>query len=328
MKLEAGKVAVVTGAASGIGLALSERFARDGLHVVLAGVNESTLESAADKIGALGVETLVVPTDVSDPAAVEALAGAALERFGAVHVVCNNAGVASYADPWFGQLSSWEWVLGVNLWGVIYGIRAFLPILINQGEGHIVNTASSAGLIPGSGPSYAASKHAVVALSEELFKTTKWVGLPVGVSVLCPGWVRTAVNDAERNWPERLGDRPPPAPANEVLRPHSSARSTSEWNLLLLPILLPTRSCLASSGFFPVPNSSNLQCAAGTASPKAKIPIQRSTRLDSRPPRNGRARFGPRSWRRPIRQRRQTCERLTVPPSVTLLDRATRAGLE
>ena len=220
MKLEAGKVAVVTGAASGIGLALSERFARDGLHVVLAGANQSTLASAADKIGALGVETLVVPTDVSDPAAVEALADAAIERFGSVHVVCNNAGVASGADPWFGPLSAWEWVLGVNLWGVVHGIRAFLPILINQGEGHIVNTASVAGLNPGSGPIYAASKHAVVALSEELFKTTKWVGLPVGVSVLCPGWVRAAIVDADRNWPERLGDRPPRGTANEVMRPH------------------------------------------------------------------------------------------------------------
>ncbi|MGO9887722.1 MAG: SDR family NAD(P)-dependent oxidoreductase [Solirubrobacteraceae bacterium] len=220
MKLEAGKVALVTGAASGIGLALSERFARDGLHVVLAGVNQSTLASAAEKIGALGVETLVVPTDVSDPAAVEALAGAAIERFGAVHIVCNNAGVASGADPWFGPLSAWEWVLGVNLWGVIHGIRAFLPILINQGEGHIVNTASIAGLNPGSGPVYAASKHAVVALSEELFKTTKWVGLPIGVSVLCPGWVRAAIMDADRNWPQRLGDPPPRAPANEVMRPH------------------------------------------------------------------------------------------------------------
>jgi NAD(P)-dependent dehydrogenase (short-subunit alcohol dehydrogenase family) len=148
------------------------------------------------------------------------LAGAAVERFGSVHVVCNNAGVSSGADPWFGPLSAWGWVLGVNLWGVIHGIRAFLPILINQGEGHIVNTASIAGLTPGSGPMYAASKHAVVALSEELFKATKMVGLPVGVSVLCPGWVRTAIMDADRNWPASLGETPAPAPAAEVLRPH------------------------------------------------------------------------------------------------------------
>jgi NAD(P)-dependent dehydrogenase (short-subunit alcohol dehydrogenase family) len=221
MKLEAGKVAVVTGAASGIGLALSERFARDGLHVVLAGVNESTLESAADKIGALGVETLVVPTDVSDPAAVEALARATLERFGSVHVVCNNAGVnTAWADAWFGPLSEWTWVLGVNLWGVIHGIRAFLPILAGQGEGHIVNNASSRGLMPSAAPAYDASKHAVVAISEDLFTMTKVVGLPVGVSVVCPGWVRTAIVDADRNWPERLGERPPRTPVAEVMRSH------------------------------------------------------------------------------------------------------------
>jgi NAD(P)-dependent dehydrogenase (short-subunit alcohol dehydrogenase family) len=148
------------------------------------------------------------------------LAHAAVGRFGAVHVVCNNAGVSSGADPWFGPLSVWAWVLGVNLWGVIHGIRAFLPILINQGEGHIINTASIAGLNPGSGPIYAASKHAVVALSEELFKTTKMVGLPVGVSVLCPGRVRTAIMDADRNWPAGLGESPSPAPAADVLRPH------------------------------------------------------------------------------------------------------------
>ena len=220
MKLEAGKVAVVTGAASGIGFALAERFARDGLDVVLADVEEDALASAAERIAALDVETLAVSTDVSDSDAVQALADAAVERFGSVHVVCNNAGVSSGADPWFGPLSAWSWVLGVNLWGVVHGIRAFLPILINQGEGHIVNTASIAGLNPGSGPIYAASKHAVVALSEELFKATKMVGLPVGVSVLCPGWVRTGIWEADRNWPARLGKSPPQGAAQEVLRPH------------------------------------------------------------------------------------------------------------
>jgi len=220
MELKAGKVAVVTGAASGIGFALAERFARDGMDVVLADVDEPALHRAADRIGALGVRTLAVATDVSDGTAVEALATAAVERFGAVHVVCNNAGVASWADPWFGPSSAWTWVLGVNLWGVIHGVRTFLPILIRQGEGHIVNTASIAGLMPGTGPMYSATKHAVVALTEELFTTMHVAGLPIGVSVLCPGWVRTAITDAERNWPAGLGEAPPPSVASGVLMPH------------------------------------------------------------------------------------------------------------
>ena len=151
MQLEAGKVAVVTGAASGIGFALAERFATSGMHVVLADVDEAGLAAAAERIGARGVDTLTVRTDVSDEASVQALAAAAIERFGTVHVVCNNAGVVSQADAWFGPLSAWTWVFGVNLWGVIHGVRAFLPVLAAQGEGHIVNTASIAGLLPGFG---------------------------------------------------------------------------------------------------------------------------------------------------------------------------------
>ncbi len=176
--------------------------------------------SAAERVAARGVETLTVVTDVSDEAAVNALATATLERFGAAHVICNNAGVASKGDPWFGPSSAWRWVLGVNLWGVIHGVRAFLPVLVSQGEGHIVNTASVAGLAPGFGPSYDASKHAVVALSEDLYTSLAGLGLPIGVSVLCPGWVRTRITDADRNWPAALGDRPEPGLSSEVMSPH------------------------------------------------------------------------------------------------------------
>src|SRR5262245_26719075 len=167
MELAAGKVAVVTGAGSGIGRALAERFARSGLNIVLADVQVDALEKAAADVAALGVETLAVPTDVSVEAEVQALAAAALERFGAVHLVCNNAGVAGKADPWFGPLSAWQWVLGVNFWGIVHGIRAFLPHLVEGG--HIVNTASIAGLTPGFTPMYDASKHAVVAITEQLY---------------------------------------------------------------------------------------------------------------------------------------------------------------
>jgi NAD(P)-dependent dehydrogenase (short-subunit alcohol dehydrogenase family) len=208
MELSAGKVAVVTGAASGIGLGLAERFARAGLNVVLADVEKAALEAAEQKVAALGVNTLAVLTDVSDEAAVHALAAAAVDRFGTVHVVCNNAGVSAVVDPWSGPISAWKWVFGVNLWGVIYGIRAFLPVLAAQGEGHIVNTASVAGLIPGAGAIYDATKHAVVAISEDLYQAMKQAGLPVGVSVLCPGWVRTGLLEADRNWPASLGEVP------------------------------------------------------------------------------------------------------------------------
>ena len=220
MKLRTGDVAVVTGAASGIGRALALRFARSGLRVALADVDELALGEAIADVSALGAETLAVRTDVSDEASVAALAQAVLARFGGVHVVCNNAGVASVGDPWFGPLSSWTWVLGVNLWGVIHGVRAFLPILAGQRRGHIVNTASIAGLVPGFGAVYDATKHAVVAVSEDLYAQLKLTDLEVGVSVLCPGWVRTGILDAERNWPEALGDRPEPALGHEALVEH------------------------------------------------------------------------------------------------------------
>jgi NAD(P)-dependent dehydrogenase (short-subunit alcohol dehydrogenase family) len=220
MELTSGKTAVVTGAASGIGFALAERFARAGLDIVLADVEQEALDAAGQKIAALGVQTLAVRTDVSDEAAVQALAAAAIERFGAVHLVCNNAGVESSADPWLGPVSAWKWVLGVNLWGVIHGIRAFLPVMLGQGGGHFVNTASIAGLYPGFAPSYDASKHAVVAISESLYRSMRLAGLPVGVSVLCPGWVNTNIMDAARNWPADLGEQPPQAFGSEVAEPH------------------------------------------------------------------------------------------------------------
>jgi NAD(P)-dependent dehydrogenase (short-subunit alcohol dehydrogenase family) len=219
MELSRGNVAVVTGAASGIGFALAERFATAGLNIVLADVQDDALAAAAEKIAAHGVETLTVRTDVSQEADVHALAAATIERFGGVQLVCNNAGVASLADPWFGPIKSWEWVLGVNLWGVIHGCRTFLPHLL--GGGHIVNTASVAGLFPGFGPSYDASKHAVVALTEDLFNTVKVAGLPIGVSVLCPGWVNTKIVDAERNWPAHLGEKPDNDPAFGVMVNHA-----------------------------------------------------------------------------------------------------------
>ncbi len=216
MKLQAGATAVVTGGGSGIGFALAERFASAGMNLVLADVDEGALAVASEQVVEAGVEVLSSVTDVSRAEEVQALADASVERFGTVSVVCNNAGVTSLVDPWTGSLSSWEWVMGVNFWGVVYGVRSFLPHLV-QG-GYFVNTASMAGLCPGFSPSYDASKHAVVALTEGLYHDMSQAGLPIGVSLLCPGWVRTGILDADRNWPEDRGERPVESMGSDVFR--------------------------------------------------------------------------------------------------------------
>jgi NAD(P)-dependent dehydrogenase (short-subunit alcohol dehydrogenase family) len=169
-------------------------------------------------VGEHGVDTLAVRVDVSDREQVEALAQATIDRFGGVHIVCNNAGVAAAGDPWFGPIEGWEWTLGVNLWGVVHGVRAFLPHLIAGGGGHIVNTASMAGLYAGLSPVYDATKHGVVALTESLYHAMQGAQLGVGVSCLCPGWVKTGIIDSERNWPSEFGAVPDRDPGAEVSR--------------------------------------------------------------------------------------------------------------
>jgi len=198
-----GKTAVVTGAGSGMGRAFAERFARAGMKVVLADVEAPKLDEAVAAINATGAEAIGVITDVTDGAAVDRLRDAAIERFGRVHVLCNNAGVAG-TGPLGGQFVSeaeWRWVLDVNLWGVIHGHRAFLPHLAEHGDGHIVNTASMAGHFPGHS-AYTASKWAVVGITEGLFHDQQLRAAGVGVSCLCPGWVNTAIADSARNRPE------------------------------------------------------------------------------------------------------------------------------
>lgn len=218
MELGNGTVAVVTGAGSGIGLALADAFAASGCDVVLADVQDDALAAAAEQVGRHGGGVLTVRTDVSKQDEVDALAAATIERFGAVHVVCNNAGVGGGGDPWFGPITGWEWTMGVNFWGVVYGVRAFLPHLVAAGRGHVLNTASILGLMPAISPAYDASKHAVVALTEDLYHTLRTAGLPIGVSCLCPGWVRTGIAESERNWPDDLGPRPVRDAAAEVSR--------------------------------------------------------------------------------------------------------------
>ncbi len=201
-----GRVAVVTGAASGIGKALCERFAREGMKVVMADVENDQLREAAREIETLGSEILAVRTDVSQADDLSALAEATLERFGKVHVLCNNAGVFAGGRTWEAIGTDWEWVLGVNVYGVLYGIRAFVPIMLEQNEpAHVVNTCSMAGLIntPFSG-AYNVSKHAALSLTETLYHELNTLETPVGVSALCPELIRTGIGRSERNRPAHL----------------------------------------------------------------------------------------------------------------------------
>ena len=201
------KVAVVTGAASGIGRALAERLAEEGMKVVLADIEQGALDEAEGAFKAKGASVLAVRCDVSKADDVEALAKATVDEFGAVHVVCNNAGVVPPAGPlWERTVADWQWVLGANLWGVIHGVRTFVPIMLAQGtEGHVVNTASLAGLVsvPWLGI-YNVTKHAVVTFSETLYRELEGAGAKVKVSVLCPAWVTTRLGDADRNRPAAL----------------------------------------------------------------------------------------------------------------------------
>jgi NAD(P)-dependent dehydrogenase (short-subunit alcohol dehydrogenase family) len=209
-----GKVAVVTGGASGIGLALANRFARAGMRVVVADVERGALDEATEALAdEFGADTVLgVTTDVRDEVAVDALAAATFERFDTVHVLCNNAGVGVGGLTWNVPADRWRWIVDVNLLGVANGIRSFVPRLIEQGEGHVVNTASAAGILTGPGMApYFATKHAVVALSESLHFDLQLTGAPVGVSVLCPGWVRTRIADSERNRPGDVAEAAEPA---------------------------------------------------------------------------------------------------------------------
>ena len=207
----AGRVAVVTGAASGIGKALAGRFAAAGMRLVLADIEEAALAAAERELREAGAEAVAVPTDVAHAESVDALAERAYAAFGAVHVLCNNAGVGgANAAAYRATLADWQWTLGVNLWGVIHGVRAFLPRMLDGGEeGHVVNTASVAGLtaLPGNAP-YGVSKAGVVALTEALQLELEQRGAPLRASVLCPGLVRTNILDSARNRPEALRNPP------------------------------------------------------------------------------------------------------------------------
>ena len=199
------KVAVITGAASGIGFGLAQHAAKEGMKVVLADVEESALKQAELRIKELGAETLAVKTDVSKAEDVEALANKTIDIFGGVHLLCNNAGVGGGVFALENSLADWKWVLGVNLWGVIHGVHYFARIMDKQDtECHIVNTASDAGFFIGAGIAYTVSKHGIVALSEALYSELEEKGSKLSVSLLCPGFTKTNLLQSERNRPAEL----------------------------------------------------------------------------------------------------------------------------
>ncbi|MGZ5276206.1 MAG: SDR family oxidoreductase [Caldimonas sp.] len=211
MKHFIGRTAVITGAASGFGLETSRIAARRGMNVVMADVQADALERAAAEIESLGVQVLAQRLDVSKAAEVESLGRAVAARFGAPHVVFNNAGVGAGGLIWENTLADWEWVIGVNVMGVAHGVRVFTPMMLDAAakdpayEGHIVNTASMAGLLnPPNMGIYNVSKHAVVSLSETLYQDLHLVTDQVGASVLCPFFVPTGITESQRNRPADL----------------------------------------------------------------------------------------------------------------------------
>lgn len=203
------KVAVITGAASGIGRALADRCAQEGMKIVLADVEAAALSKAEAELRSSGATVAAVWTDVSKSADVESLARKAVETFGGVHLLFNNAGVGSGGAIWQNTPADWEWVIGVNLWGVINGIHTFIPIMLSQdAECHVVNTASMAGLVSSAGLGvYKATKHAIVSISETLSCELAEAGAKIGVSVLCPAWVKTRILSADRNRPAALQNK-------------------------------------------------------------------------------------------------------------------------
>ena len=208
-----GKTAVVTGGASGIGRALVERCLKEGMNVVLADVEDAAMAQTLDALQPYQDRLLCRKTDVADADQMAELARETQARFGGVHLLFNNAGVGAGSTVWDATLADWRWVMGVNLWGVIHGCHSFIPLMIETGEpGYVVNTASIAGLVRGHhSATYSVTKHAVVALTEQLTLDFERTGVPLKAAVLCPSWVNTRINEGGRNRPDHLRNSDAPA---------------------------------------------------------------------------------------------------------------------
>lgn len=247
-----GKVAVVTGAASGFGREFARLAGGLGMRLVLADVEKGPLDAAADELRAGGCDVLAEQVDVSRAADVERLAQRTIERYGAAHLVFNNAGVAGGGGlVWESSVKDWEWLLGVNLWGVIHGVRCFVPIMLRQDrECQVVNTASVAGLIsPQTMGVYNTSKHAVVALTETLYHDLRLVNAKVGVSLLCPAFVNTGIAHSERNRPARLRNEVPPTPS-QIAAQRAGEQATAAGRLSAADVARITFDAIRESRFY------------------------------------------------------------------------------
>ena len=224
MREFAGKTAVVTGAASGMGYAFAERFAAEGMNVVLADIETDALNAAVSRLEQQERSVLGVEVNTMRRETLENLRDQAVDRYGKVHVLCNNAGVTSRQDGGVGEFpvweipdSTWDWVMGVNFWGVLYGVQVFVPHMLEHGEtGHIVNTSSVMGLVP-SGSAYGVAKHGVLTLTEGLWHHLRAANSSISASVLCPGFVNTQITDAERNRPAEFGEMIEDTPEQRAL---------------------------------------------------------------------------------------------------------------
>ena len=257
MKSFEGRTAVITGAGSGFGLEVSRLAAAKGMKLVLADVQQDALDRAAAEMKALGAEVLASTVDVSKADQVEALGAATLARFGAPHFVFNNAGIGAGGLIWENTLKDWEWVLGVNVMGVVHGVRVFTPMMLEAAkrdpayEGHIVNTASMAGLLnaPNMGV-YNVSKHAVVALSETLYQDLRLVTAQIGASVLCPFFVPTGITESDRNRPDTLRDVSTKPTRSQLIGKAMSEKAVSSGKVTAAQVAALVLAAVANDRFY------------------------------------------------------------------------------
>ncbi len=250
-----GRVAVITGAGSGFGREFARVAVSRGMKLALADINQAALDETVRELRDAGADVIGVRTDVSSADDIQALADAAMAAYGAVHLLFNNAGVASGGFVWESTPADWQWVMGANVWSVIHGVRIFTPLMLAHGEpAHIVNTASAAGLItaPNMGI-YNVSKHAVVALSETLYHDLRLVQAKVGVSVLCPAFVPTGIANSHRNRPADLANSTPPTPSM-LQAQQASVKAVESGRISAAEIAEQTFAAIDAAQFYIVPH--------------------------------------------------------------------------